>query len=326
MTSAFYERLLHIPMIRSIFLLFLLGTTPLVAQDDLLDLLGEQDTGPSYTTASFKTTRVINGHSLENTAKGVLDFKIGHRFGTVDQGIGNFFGLDQASIRIGFDYGITDRLMVGIGRSSFQKTVDGFAKYKLLRQCDDGCGMPITMALVASSSITTLQKQDLPWYDPDQQDYFTHRLSYGFQLVIGRKISERFTLQLTPGLVHRNLTRTINEKNDVYNVGISGRMKLSKRVTFNAEYFYVLPGQLREYTAQELAVDPNLGFTNSLSVGFDIETGGHVFQLHFTNSTGLFERAFITETTNRWEKGQIHYGFNISRVFTLVKPKEPKTI
>lgn len=303
------------------------AVSPLFAQEgDLLKLLGPDKAEPTYTTASFKTTRVINGHSLENTAKGVLDFKIGHRFGTLNEGIGNFFGLDQASIRIGFDYGITDRLMVGIGRSSFQKTVDGFAKYKLLRQCDDGCGMPLTMALVASSSITTLQDKDLPWYDADQKNYFSHRLSYSFQLVVGRKLSERFTLQLTPGLVHRNYTMTSKEKNDVYNVGISGRMKLSKRVTFNAEYFYVFPGQLREFTAQELAVDPNLGYTNSLSVGFDIETGGHVFQVHFTNSTGLFERAFITETTNRWEKGRIHYGFNISRVFTLVKPKEPKTI
>ena len=183
--------------------------------------------------------------------------------------------------------------------------------------------MPITAAVVASSSITTLVAQEVPWYAPDQEDYFTHRMSYSFQLVVGRKFSESFSMQVTPGVVHRNLTTFVDEKNDVVNIGIAGRIKLSKRVAFNAEYFYVLPDQLRGPTALELAANPDAGFTNSLSLGFDIETGGHVFQLHFTNSTGLFERAFITETTNRWDKRQIQYGFNISRVFTVHKPKRP---
>ncbi len=293
------------------------------AQDDLLKLLGEEESGPEYTTASFKTTRVINGHSLENTAHGVLDFRINHRFGTLDEGVGNFFGLDQSEVRIGFDYGITDRLMIGIGRSGYQKTVDGFAKYKLLRQCNSGCGMPITAALVASSSITTLMAQDVPWYSPERTDHFSHRMSYSFQFVVGRKFSERLTLQLSPGFVHRNLVQFTEEKNDVVNIGIAGRIKLSKRVALNAEYFYVLPNQLREPTPAERAADPNVGFKNSLSVGFDIETGGHVFQLHFTNSTGMFERAFITETTNSWADRQVHYGFNISRVFTVHTPKKP---
>ncbi len=120
-------------MLRTIVLalfLPLLAASVHAQDEDLLKLLGTEDEGPQYTTASFKTTRVINGHSTENTARGVLDFKIGHRFGTLEEGVSNFFGLDQASIRLGFDYGITDRLMVGIGRSSYQKTVDGFAKYK----------------------------------------------------------------------------------------------------------------------------------------------------------------------------------------------------
>lgn len=297
---------------------------PSLAQDDLLKLLGEEETGPVYTTASFKTTRVINGHSLENTAHGVLDFRINHRFGTLDVGVENFFGLDQSEVRIGFDYGITDRLMVGIGRSGYQKTVDGFVKYKLLRQCDSGCGMPLTAALVASSSVTTMTAQEVPWYGPDRQDYFTNRLAYSVQLVLGRKITDKLTIQLTPGLVHRNLVQYTEEKNDVYNIGFAGRIKLSKRVALNAEYFYVLPNQLRDATPAEIAVDDNAGFKNSFSVGFDIETGGHVFQLHFTNSTGMFERAFITETTNSWMDRQVHYGFNISRVFTVHEPKKPK--
>ncbi|HQV51833.1 MAG: hypothetical protein IPI00_17445 [Flavobacteriales bacterium] len=292
------------------------------AQDDLLDLLGAEETGPLYSTASFKTTRVINGQSIENVGHGVLDFKIGHRFGTLEEGITNFFGLDQSSVRIGFDYGVTDRLMIGVGRSGYQKTVDGFAKYKILRQCEEGCGMPITASFVLGSSVTTLVAQEVPWYAPGQEDHFSHRLSYNMQLVIGRKFSEGISLQITPGVIHRNLTTYSDDKNDVINIGIGGRVKLSKRVAFSAEYFYVLPDQMHEYSAAQLNANPNLKPTNSLSVGFDIETGGHVFQLHFTNSTGMFERAFITETTNHWDKREIHYGFNISRVFTLHTPKK----
>lgn len=309
------------PCFLSILLLVASGSS---AQDDLLNLLGEEETGPEYTTASFKTTRVINGHSLENTAHGVLDFRINHRFGTLNEGVGNFFGLDQSEVRIGFDYGITDQLMVGFGRSGYQKTVDGFAKYKLFKQCESGCGMPITASLVASSSVTTLVKEEVPWYGPERTDHFTHRLAYSFQLVLGRKLSERLTLQLTPGVVHRNLVAYDEEANDVINVGFAGRMKLSKRVAVNAEYFYVLPDQLLAPTDAELAADPGAGFKNTFSVGFDIETGGHVFQLHFTNSTGMFERAFITETTNSWADREVHYGFNISRVFTVHEPKKPK--
>jgi hypothetical protein len=279
------------------------------AQDDLLKLLGDEPKEPVYTNASFKTTRVINGHSLENTGHGVLDFRISHRFGLLSGGAKEAFGLDGAQVRLGLDYGVTDRLMVGIGRSGYQKTVDGFVKYKLLRQCDEGCGMPISLAVVGASSMTTLEPEQVPWYGADRTDYFTNRLSYAWTLIIGRKFNERFTLQLNPGVVHRNLVATEADPNDVFHVSGAGRMKVSKRVAVNAEYFYVL----REQLAQ--------GYKNSLSVGFDIETGGHVFQLHLTNSTGMFERSYITETTGDWSKGDIHFGFNISRVFTVHEPK-----
>ena len=281
------------------------------AQDDLLSLLGSDSTQVEYTTASFKTTRVINSHSLENTAHGVLDFKIGHRFGLLSEGAGNFFGLDDATIRLGLDYGVTDRLMVGIGRSSYQMTVDGFAKYKVLRQCDVGCTTPITLALVAATSMTTLPADDVPWYGEGRTDYFSHRLSYSLQAIVGRKFTESFTLQLMPGLVHRNLVVEEEEANDLLNIGAAGRYKLTRRLAVNAEYFYVLPDQ-----------GPRDDYYNSVSLGFDIETGGHVFQLHLTNSTGMFERAFITETVGNWADGDIHFGFNISRVFTVHDPKK----
>lgn len=281
------------------------------AQEDLLDLLGEEEAGPVYTSASFKATRVINSHSLENTAHGVLDFRISHRFGFVNGGVNEFFGLDNADVRLGLDYGITDRVMVGIGRSGHQKTVDGLLKLKVLRQCDEGCGMPITLSVVGSSSMTTAPSEDVPWYGPDRQDYFTHRLSYSGQLIIGRKFSESFTFQLMPGVVHRNLVELADDPNDLLNLGAAARIKLSKRVAVNGEYFHVLREEVPLYR-------------NSLSLGFDIETGGHVFQLHFTNSTGMFERAFITETVGDWADGDIHFGFNISRVFTIHRPKRPE--
>jgi hypothetical protein len=304
---------MNVPFHRLAMAALLLCATQVHAQDDLLELLGEEEAAPEYTTASFKTTRVVNGHSLENTAHGVLDFKIGHRFGRVNGGIGEFFGLDGATVRLGLDYGVTDRLMVGIGRSSFQKTVDGFVKYKLLRQCDAGCSMPVTLALVAASSLTTVKQADLPWYDPARTDYFTHRMGYSFQLLLGRKFSESLSFQLNPGVVHRNLVATLDDPNDIIHISGAGRLKLTKRIAINGEYFHVLAGQLPEQ------------YRNSLSVGFDIETGGHVFQLHFTNSTAMFERGFITETTGNWADGDVHFGFNISRVFTLHNPKKPRS-
>lgn len=270
-------------------------------EEDLLSLLGEEET-TEYVDASFKTNRVINFHSLENTAGGVLDFKIGHRFGTLNGGLYDLFGLDNASIRLGLDYGISDAITVGIGRSSFQKTYDGFVKYKFLRQSKGKKEMPVSAALLLTSAIQTLK-----WPNPDRENYFSSRLYYTTQLIVGRKFNESFSLQLSPTMVHRNLVRTNSEKNDVYGMGIGGRIKLTKRIALNGEYMYLLPNQVAD------------DITSSLSIGFDIETGGHVFQLHFTNSTSMIEKGFIAETTNSWTNGGIHFGFNVSRVFTIVR-------
>ena len=272
-------------------------------EDDLLSLLGEEET-IDYTNASFKTNRVINLHSLESTAKGVLDFKIGHRFGTLNGGFYELFGLDNASIRLGFDYGLSDALTIGVGRSGFQKTYDGFIKYKFLRQSTGKRNMPLTVGLLLTSAIQTLK-----WADPERDNFFSNRLYYTGQLIIGRKFNESFTLQLSPTLVHRNLVATNAEKNDVYALGTAARIKITKRLAVNAEYIYLLPDQVAP------------GITNSLSVGVDIETGGHVFQLHLTNSTSMIEKGFIAETTNSWSDGGIHFGFNVSRVFTVKRRK-----
>ncbi len=275
------------------------------SQDEpsLMDLLGEDDE-VNYAAFTFKSTRVINGHSNENAAKGVMDFRISHRFGRINSGGSELYGLDVSTIRMGFEYGVTDRLMVGLGRSSFNKVYDGFAKFKLIRQSTGGKKMPISLSAFSSIAVETIA-----WANPDRENFFSSRMSYTHQLLIARKFSKSLSIQLSPTLVHRNLVQTTTEKNDVLALGIGGRQKLSNRTSFNFEYFYVMPDQL----APE--------YTNSFSLGFDIETGGHVFQLHFTNSTPMIEKGFIGETTGKWSKGDVHFGFNISRVFTVVKPK-----
>ncbi len=267
---------------------------------DLLSLLGDDDPTVDYTAASFKTNRVINLHSLENTAAGVFDFKISHRFNTVRNGLYDLFGLDGATIRLGGDMGLTDRLAVGLGRSTIEKAYDGYVKYKFLRQSTGKRKMPVTAALVATTAVNTLR-----WQDPDRDNKFSSRMFYTFQVILGRKFSESFSLQLSPTLVHRNLIPTREVVHDVLALGVGSRVKLTKRTALNVEYAYVLPDQI--------APD----FTNSLSIGFDIETGGHVFQLHFTNSRAMIEKGFITETRGNWLDGDIHFGFNISRVFNM---------
>jgi len=271
----------------------------LTGQEDLLSLIEEEET-TELVSASFKTNRIINLSSLENTARGVLDFKIGHRFGFLNSGIGELWGLDQATIRLGLDYGLSDRLMIGVGRSTFEKTIDGYAKLKLLRQSTGKRNMPFTLAVFGSTAIKTI-----PFSDPDRENFFSSRLFHTGQIIIGRKFSEGLTLQLSPTLVHRNLVESPDDNNDIYALAGGGRIKLTKRLTLNAEYIYVFKDQL------------DSDYKNSIALGFDIETGGHVFQLHFTNSTSMAEKGFITETTGNFFDGDIHFGFNVSRVFTV---------
>lgn len=276
-------------------------TTDLMAQ---LENESSTENSTNYTTATFKTTRLIDGHTVENAAKGVMDVKISHRFGQLNGGGYELFGLDNATMRMGIDYGITDYLMVGVGRSTFQKTFDAFFKLKLLRQSTGKRRMPITVSYVPTIALRTLR-----WEDPTRKNYFSSRLSYTHQLIIGRKFSEGTSLQIMPTYVHRNMAILATDPNDLLAIGIGGRQKLSKRISLNAEYYYQIP---------KYRID---GTTNALSVGFDIETGGHVFQLHFTNSRAMTEKNFITETTGKWEKGDIYFGFNISRVFTIGKSR-----
>lgn len=286
----------------------MLNFHPVEAQDttDLMKLLEMEMESTKemtrFTTATFKTTRLINGHSVENVAKGVMDVKISHRFGNINDGGYELFGLDKATMRMGIDYGITRYLMVGIGRSTYQKTYDAFLKLKILRQSKGKRKMPITLSYVPTIALRTLKFED-----PTIKNFYTSRLFYTHQLIIGRKFSEGTSIQLMPTFVHQNLAISATDPNDMFAIGIGGRQKLTKRISLNFEYFYQLP----DYKVA--------GTSNSLSIGFDIETGGHVFQLHFTNSQGMNERSFISDTKGKWEKGDILFGFNISRVFTIGK-------
>lgn len=279
-----------------------------LAQDDLLKMAEAADSTslrPGFTTATFKGTRIISGHSVQTNAQKELVFLISHRFGTLNSGAYNFFGLDNAEIRLALEYGLTDNLNIGLGRSSYQKTFDSFIKYRFLRQQDGGWRRPVTAVLFGSTALNSLRPSN-----PERDIMFKSRLTYTAQLLIARKFNQNFSLQLSPTYIHRNLVATRQDENNVYAIGLAGRHKLTKRTSFNAEYFYLLPG----HTADN--------YTNALSLGFDIETGGHVFQLMFSNSIGMVEKTLITENTGTWKNGDIYFGFNISRVFDLDRSRK----
>ncbi len=279
--------------------------------DSMLKMLDDDDKGKKEdVNYTFKTTRLINGSTTESLGAGVLDMRIGHRFGKINQGIENFFGIDNANTRIGLDYGITKYLMVGIGHNVLGKENDVFGKVKILKQQTNGT--PISLSFLTGMSVQTLAAPTLP-VSTDKY-YFSNRLCYFNQVLIARKFSDKVSLMLMPSILHCNLVDSTKFNNNTIALGVGGRFKLSKRVAFTGEYYYRFTGQ------DNLA--NGLKTYNSLSFGFDIETGGHVFQLHVTNSPGISERIMLGQTVDTWTKGDIHYGFNISRVFTIVKPKE----
>lgn len=277
------------------------------AQDDNLDNLLNKSTKPTtqYVEGAFKDIRVVNLHSTETVAPRDLVFRISHRFGALNTGGINLWGLDNSSIRLSFEYGLSEHIMVGIGRSSASKDYDFFAKAKILRQSTGNRNMPVSLLYVGS---VVLNGQEDP---ANLQRTATQRTSFTHQLILGRKFSDWFSLEIVPTYVHRNLVDTPEDLNDLLALGFGGRIKLNKRVALNAEYIVRNPPS---DALQRARFD---SFQDSFSLGFDIETGGHVFSLHLTNSLSMVEKGFIAETNELWEKGGIHFGFNISRVFSL---------
>lgn len=272
-------------------------------QEDLLKNVEDSAARKEYITGAFKSTRVINSHSMEMLGKGLLDVRFLHRFGTVENGISNLFGLDEAKMRFGLDYGISKNLTVGIGRSTHKKEWDGFLKYRIVQQSTGPGSFPASLVWVSGIATNTLAYQK-----GDVKNQFKYRTGYYHVLIIGRKFNNKFSMQLNPTFVHQNLVDSIKNYNNTWAIGTGVRFKVSHRVAIVADYHCIVAGK-------------QPGTVNPLSIGVDIETGGHVFQLHFSNSRGMNERAFITETTNKWSKGEIRFGFNLSRVFTVVRPK-----
>jgi hypothetical protein len=290
---------------RLLMLLCCFPFSSLVAQD-LMDLLKDDKPKTEFAYATFKTTRIVLGQSVENPASGTLQFLIEHNFGKVNQGAYEFFGLDQSTIRLGLEYGINDWLSVSAGRSSYEKTVDGAFKAKILRQSTGSKNMPLSLSIYSDMTVNTFK-----WAHPERKNYFSSRLGYTTQVLIARKFSNSISFQLTPTIVHKNMVAKRSDPNDIYSLGAGGRVKITQRTSLNAEYFYLFNGKKGN------------DLQNALSIGCDIETGGHVFQFRITNAQPMFDRAFITETKGKWNKGDIYFGFTINRVFTIINPKTP---
>ena len=286
-------------LLLTIFLIYV--NTSLYSQDDLLDILDEE-TPKSKTenivTATFKGTRILNGHSIENRKDKELEFIISHRFGAINLGFDELFGLDQSNIRFALEYGVTDNFTIGAGRSSFEKTFDSFLKYSLVKQRKGENAFPFAISLFGSVAAKT-QDEEFPIIERT----FSENLSYVGQVLIGRKFSQSFSLQITPTYIHRNTVRDIADPHDIFAVGFGSRIKLSKRVSLNSEYYHAFNHST------------SINAKNSLAFGVDIETGGHVFQLILSNAITMIEKSFIAENTGHFFGGDIHFGFNISRTF-----------
>ncbi len=281
------------------------------AQDDLLNELNSSlPPVKEYAFATFKSTRLIDGSTVECLGPGVLDFRITHRFGAVSSGAENFWGIDNAYTKIAFDYGVNRWLMLGIGHSAFNKEYDGSVKIKLLRQ-QIGAGSPVTVTYFGNTSMETLPAPTLA--DSSYKWLASNRMFFTNQIIIGRKFSKTFSVQIMPSMVHYNLIDSAKYKNNTYAIGIGFRKMFSRSSAITAEYFYRLNNSSMTVSGQPTY--------NTFSIGYEVETGGHVFQLMLSNAQALNERTFIGQTTDQWAKHQLHIGFNISRVFTVVKPK-----
>lgn len=286
------------------FLFLLLHSASLSAQNDFDLLEDDSQIRVEKVNYAFKTTKVINLQSLEVTDHGVLDFKMLHRFGAINEGAVNAFGLDQASVRFGLEYGIVENLMISLGRSNVNglKNADAFLKYRLIHQKSDN-SRPFSLLLLAGAQYALLNPESSYYSTPEQ------RSSFVLQSIIGRKFSEKFSLQLSPTFIanafNSRWTQPEVEAQNLWAVGIGLRYKLSLRTSLNVEYIPI--------------ITPKGAVFNSLSIGYDLESGGHVFQFQLTNSAGLNETQFIANSTSQWNNAGIRLGFNLSRVFTIIK-------
>ncbi|WP_242093229.1 DUF5777 family beta-barrel protein [Aestuariivivens sediminicola] len=268
----------------------------LFSQNDLLNEIDIDTESNGYTIAAFKGLKIVNFESTKLVAKKEFTFIVSHRFGSLENGFDNFFGLDEAVTRLNFVYGISDGINIGVSRSSFQKIYEASLKYRLLRQQENG--FPFTIVGFNEVLINTaLDKIDLPLLE------FKHRLSYVAQLLISRKVSPNFSFELAPTFFHDNFVLLDEQDNSQFALGLGGRYKLGKRWSINADYGW------------HMNRADNSPFKNPFSIGFDLETGGHVFQMHFSNAQGMNTNTYLGQASGDWGEGDIYFGFNLSRRF-----------
>jgi len=303
---------------------FLSVSASVLAQEDLLSLVEDSAaSAPRLVYATFKTVRICNAQTIETVKKNHLDFRIAHRFGNIynadlDNAINNtfqtFFGFGEVSdVRFSLDYGITDNITVGIGRNSANRLLDGSFKWKILKQ--NTGNMPISLAFFSSLGYTHDHTANI--YSGVVKDFETselHRFNYFNQIIIASKINEWLSLEILPSYMHRNFIKEsynpnngAADQNGFFTIGFGGRIKMTKRVSFIGDFYY---------NTAKYYINNNKVY-NPLALGFEIETGGHVFSLFFTNANYLVENNYIPETTDTWRKGQVKFGFTISRTFAL---------
>lgn len=309
--------------------LFVLTINISLAQEDLLSLVDEgQPKKSQQVFATFKTYKLGNAQTIETVKKKHLDFRISHRFGNLyDKTLSNpinetgqtWLGFDAANdIRTSLDYGVTDNITIGIGRSKMRKMADASLKWRLLKQTSD-FKVPVSIALFADMGYTHSRTDEPSMYGgiirgADFKTNELHRFNYFSQLIIASKLNDWLSIELLPSYMHRNFIKEARntennalDENAFFSMGIGGRLKLTKRMCIIADYFYNASSY---YSNNPSAFNP-------LAFGFELETGGHVFSLFFTNASGLIENNFVPYTTDSWKNGQVKFGFSISRVFAL---------
>lgn len=272
---------------KAIYLLLFFSTTNLVAQE--------------Y-KETFRSTRLINNHTTEIHKPGILELRISHRFGSLNSGAGEFWGLDQATIRIGLEYGLNSWINIGLGRSSYEKTVDSYVKFRILQENN--------WNIVGYSNMAI---NTLPYKDPDAKNYFSSRLTFVNQLLVSKKLNDAISLMLIPSLIHKNLVIYENDPNTQFTLGVGGKFNITPVTSIQTEYHYLFKDN-DEISTQD--------FNNSFSIGLGFETKGHFFEFHLTNSAPMVEKGFLTETTGSWMDGDIRVGFNIVRDFKVHKQKK----
>lgn len=290
-----------------LFFLFLSGSV--FSQNSLDDIIGSTKDITKPITSTFSSTRLINGHTVEMIPKGVAEFRISHRFGTIEDGFYDIFGLDQAQIRLGYDYGINENIMIGFGRSSYKKTYDVFSRISFMRQTTNN-KIPVSIQYLLASSIETLRYgSKIP---------FMQRVGIINKILVAKKIG-KFSVQASPSLM---IHEFYNYNKKIFSsLGISARYMLGNRVALTTEYHYRLKHNDDGSPAYN---DIFMRNYNSLGIGIDIETGGHIFQFHFSNSSAMNEQGFLFETDKSWSNGEICFGFNILREFSRGNKSEEK--